>query len=619
MMSSIKFSQATSGLLFTMALIAGFIRETGFIALLDERLKPKMRAHNISHGEAIALLMLSMTNGRYTAIYDLIDNFTNVPVDLLLEREHLQAKFAQKDVILSALQAVSEYGSQKLFQEFACHAHKFFVVGSTVAIHMDSTSISLYHRLDDKDVDEDVISIPFEQLDTIQQEELKQIALQACKDGKSIKIKVGVNQDSPEQTSSSKNNDIARVLLGNSKDMRMDLGQFVIISVTDSNGIPLYFEVADGNANDKTLFAETAKEILPILSKEFSDLKYVIADSAACTQNFFNAVLANGKHVITRMPDNMKLAKEQLLFTSTSNMQPVYPEQKDGLLFKPVSAEPYEGVKVTGYLYYNPSLRATKTPTYWHKANKELKTLENELKKTFSCKADAESHFKRLKNKAKFVTILAETDPKTGEYLFDATEVMTRRGRKSKTPEKNKTRLKDISVKYSIELDIDNIKTHIDRECMYVLVTTDIKSKPSPAELSGLYKNNCQVEQLWQKLKNSRFAHKAVHITDRARMEAFLTIVGFYLLATTCLQVKLRTLATTGAIRIPKQSVASGKVRFHKVVTIANTLKFLNRVKIPSKQELRESLKIQTEYKCLEELFLCMGGTWRSIWKSCKQ
>lgn len=159
MMSGIKFSQATSGLLFTMALIAGFIRETGFIALLDERLKPKMRAHNISHGEAIALLMLSMTNGKYTAIYDLIDNFTNVPVDLLLEREHLQAKFAQKDVILSALQAVSEYGSQKLFQEFACHAHKFFVVGSTVAIHMDSTGISLYHRLDDKDVDEDVISI----------------------------------------------------------------------------------------------------------------------------------------------------------------------------------------------------------------------------------------------------------------------------------------------------------------------------------------------------------------------------------------------------------------------------------------------------------------------------
>lgn len=129
---------------------------------------------------------------------------------------------------------------------------------------------------------------------------------------------------------------------------------------------------------------------------------------------------------------------------------------------------------------------------------------------------------------------------------------MTRRGLKIKTPEKNKTRLKDIKVKYSFELDINNIKSHNAQEYMYVLVTTDTKSKPSPADLSGLHRNNCQVEQLREKLKNSRFAHKAMHITDRVRLEALLTIVGFYLLAKTCLQVKLRTIATTGAIRIPK-------------------------------------------------------------------
>lgn len=60
-------SAVTLRLFGSIALIAGFVRQIGFISFLDERLGLKQRSHSISHGEAIVLLMLALTNGKYTA------------------------------------------------------------------------------------------------------------------------------------------------------------------------------------------------------------------------------------------------------------------------------------------------------------------------------------------------------------------------------------------------------------------------------------------------------------------------------------------------------------------------------------------------------------------------
>lgn len=78
-------------------------------------------------------------------MYDLIDTLDQVPINQLLNVASMKASNAQKDVILTALYAIHAYGCEKLFHELAIYAHKFFVLGSMISVHLDLTSIVLYH------------------------------------------------------------------------------------------------------------------------------------------------------------------------------------------------------------------------------------------------------------------------------------------------------------------------------------------------------------------------------------------------------------------------------------------------------------------------------------------
>lgn len=602
--NKISLSDVTVRFFGTMALVAGFINATGFINFADERLGIKQRAHNISHGEALAMLILSLTYGKYTAIYDLIGQLRDVPVGPMLNRPDLLPCHAQKDVILTALDSLYDYGCVPFFQQFANQAHRFFVLSNTVVMHLDSTSIVLYHHIDGDD--KEVLSLALDKLPPEQQSELKKLAEIGCKDGKPIKISL----EAQEQK-----NLVIKVKNGNSKAHRPDLGQIIIISIVDGNGVPLYFSVHDGNASDKTLFADVAKRALPSIAEMYDDLKYLVCDSAGCTQNCFEAVLNANLHIITRVPDGRKLCRSCMSELSVEQMQFVDPNEPEGMRYAPVSNELYEGIKVRGYVYFNPALKSTKSATITRAADDELARVRKELNRKFKCEQDAKAHFDKVVSKTKLVSVCAETDPKTNQYIYEGKEVQAKRGRKCKNPDLNTTRLTDLRVKCSVELDKPYIEFRINQECMYMLVTTDIESNLSALELSNFYKGNVKVEQLWRSLKDCRFAHKAVKITDRKRLEAFMTVVGLYLLATSCLQAKIRTLVATGVVKIPGAVGAKEKVTYLKNPTIKSVMKCLERCSALPPGD-KDSPQRIAEYDCARSLFLSLGEPWAKLWNT---
>ena len=112
--------------------------------------------------------------------------------------------------------------------------------------------------------------------------------------------------------------------------------QFGLIGNTD--GIPLYADVHDGNTSDKEWNPTVLQKIHKQLEKaELTDGFVYVADSATMTQETLKQVKAANAYLLTRAPNQLKIVKEALQLAEapeTSWTEPFQSTEKTGATYR---------------------------------------------------------------------------------------------------------------------------------------------------------------------------------------------------------------------------------------------------------------------------------------------
>lgn len=510
-------------------LAAGFLKYTNFIKFMDERLPEKKKNYSVSHGEALAALLLTLMSGEYESLSTVHLFLKDLPIGQLLGLENyrtIKGSDFSRDVLTATLDAVASASASDLFSEFVRYAYnKFQDPSGVVSVHMDTTSIVLYHMLDDKE--EKVIEFTF---------------------GKSKKA-----QKQKEA--------LFKIIQGYSKDKRSDLGQVIVSCFTDDSGIPLNLDIHSGNASDKLTFANLAYKVLPKLKELCVGLKYLVCDSAGATHECFkNTMLIQGVDILTRLPDNFALSQRLIANADINSMEVVDPDCPEKSIRTKVTQDVlWNEVNVKAILVYNPSLRTTKTRTIQKRADKELMALQKAAKQSFMCPEDAVNHLNVLRQKAKYCEVKLLPAPQQNDNPFSTP---TKKGSKAASKinpllneyefDEKMLKQKRYCVNSSISVYQDSVDWHVERECMYVLVTTDLTSDRTASDLIQIYKKNINVESFWKKFKNCNLNLDKVFLRKRSRIKALLCLAAFNLFADICIRNKVRMMVAQNILRIPK-------------------------------------------------------------------
>ena len=103
--------------------------------------------------------------------------------------------------------------------------------------------------------------------------------------------------------------DGVRVTRGHSKDHRPDLKQILLSMLGSREGFPLWGQVHDGNASDKTLNTDVVAQIVEAFSLEERRELIHVADSAFVTAANLAAARAAGLRFISRLPETYAAAR----------------------------------------------------------------------------------------------------------------------------------------------------------------------------------------------------------------------------------------------------------------------------------------------------------------------
>lgn len=516
-------------------IMAGFIGQTALVSFFNERLG-KSKEHFINRGEVICTILLCMASGQYKSILGMLEQIKQIPVrDMLGLAPNINADDFNHDLVTDALEAIFEYGHEKLFRELAAYAipkmlGNDFAPKSAV---LDTSTIPAYHHVGETES----AAVPAGVADEIGADE-------------------NLASAQTEQEQNATANTPATIKRGHSKNRRTDLGQLIIAAVVDSMfGLPLLFTVKDGDASDKTTFAVIAGAMVKALKETFSSLQYITGDSALCTKASFDALHKNGMYCLTRVPDGYTQASDLIKnrYELGDKLQPIDYQDHDGDSYLGFLTDGVMyGYKVRLLLVDNPNLSKPKEATIRRRARKEKEALLKSLKEKFKCGPDAKEHVLKLQAKNKYcsVTPYLDEEANDGSWLFDCKSVYKRRGRPSQDAKKD---IRWIRVSCSVEIDEVKIQAAIERERCYVLVCTNLDPELTAANILGLYKGNQMIEAMWSLFKNRRMSINSINIHRPDRIEGLLTLTAMTLLANKLVEIKVRKAVEEGKFVMPDQ------------------------------------------------------------------
>ena len=151
-------------------------------------------------------------------------------------------------------------------------------------------------------------------------------------------IEVHIDSTSFHYHGQSRKEDGCEIILkkGYSRDLHPELNQAISLMLVDgSSRIPLWGKNISGNINDNTSFLDMVANSLPKLIKEqFASLKYLVGDSALCTDPILKEAAKQKIPVITRLPDKLDLAKDCYALLDKEEyrqkLKRVYEQKPDG-------------------------------------------------------------------------------------------------------------------------------------------------------------------------------------------------------------------------------------------------------------------------------------------------
>ncbi|MCC7469251.1 MAG: IS1634 family transposase [Burkholderiaceae bacterium] len=254
-----------------LGVIAAIVTGMGIVDLVNERL-PKLRHHKLTHGDVVLAIILNGLGFTQRRLYLFPAYFENKAVRRLFGKD-IDAKDFTDDVVGRTLDAIKEYGPEKLFQELISQVFLKNKLGYH-RVHLDTTNFSVhgaYHTISDK------ATITIEK--------------------------------------------------GYPKDGRWELNRFGIGLIVNQIGVPLFMQLLSGSDNDKVVLPAMLDRFRSQV--EFSEPLYCIADSAFYTEKTINRVL-DGVFYITLVPgtvgEQQELLTQDLPFTPMSDPRYSYYE-----------------------------------------------------------------------------------------------------------------------------------------------------------------------------------------------------------------------------------------------------------------------------------------------------
>jgi transposase len=247
-----------------LGIIASIIDWMEIVDLVNDRL-PKHRHHKVTHGDVVKALILNGLGFVQRRLYLFPEYFENKAVHRLFGKDITAEDFTD-DVIGRTLDAIKEYGPEKLFQEII----------SQVFI---KTKLN-YHRI---------------HLDTT-----------------NFSVHGAYNKTSDEAT--------INIVKGYPKDGRWELNRFGIGLIVNQIGVPLFMQLLSGNENDKAVLPEMLARFRSQV--QFSEPLYCTGDSAFYTENTIKKI-SDDVFFITLIPgtvgEQQALLRQDISFSPTSD------------------------------------------------------------------------------------------------------------------------------------------------------------------------------------------------------------------------------------------------------------------------------------------------------------
>jgi transposase len=308
---------------------------------------------------------------------------------------------------------------------------------------------------------------------------------------------------------------------GHSKDRREDKKQ-IKFGIGCANGLVIDATVLSGNKDDKTYNTDTISALDATLHNLNVDKGnfYYIADSALFSKENLDLSTEKGIKLITRIPDNVLIAKESMeeavdILDTLENIEIINAKGKPkpySLLEKTCIYHEHE-LRLT--VCYSPSLKASKEKTADKAIKKEMERITKVskvlTKREFACEEDANREIQKINSKGfkklKYHDI---------NYSLRREE-RRKRGRPAKG-EDNKI----LGYRYFIELSpvLNQEKTTkaINKACCFVLCSNDLGM--TGEALLREYKTQDSVEKKFQQLKSPQFVN-SIFLESPERIEAF--------------------------------------------------------------------------------------------------
>ncbi len=483
-------------------LMAGFFKHIGFAEELN-RLIPKVGSHSLGYGEQLAATGIMLSTGEYKSLNSLPRDMAKYPLQELVgvSQDIPIEDFGARDAISEGLSQMFLLNLPKLYDTFLGRALKLIPGLKLEVAHIDSTNNS--------------VSRPPSQ---------------------------------PQEKSQDKQ-PIALVH-GKSKSHQDHLPQYTVLTLNEEKtGIPLMPQIADGNVSDYAQFPKFLDAMLPaVQSRLESSLKYISGDSALFSPAAFYTAQSHGIYLVTRKPDKFKEAQQAFADRELDGgLVPIYPDDSDsGALSrnKHMSDQPmgkwinvspieYEDedtgnktvIPLKGLLIHNPKLLKTKIRTCSRKAEKEKEDIRKTLKRArFKCSDDAHFFLESIKSGLSF----CEIKPLDDHSLVEAYTKKSARKAASGSSE-------EFRIFASVIINEALVTEKAEQECLFVLVTSDVKRDWSMRELLEIYRGNQVVEDFWTVLKDKQLFLPALYLQKEERIEALLwllqiVVLGYYII-----------------------------------------------------------------------------------------
>lgn len=469
-----------------LGLVAGMCRELKIAEIIDKHL-PSNRI--VSHGTAVCAMILNGLGFVNQRLYLTEHFFQNKPVSRLLGVDIL-AEHLNDDTLGRTLDALHEYGLSKLYGEIALNTVTLLKL-SPSSLHLDGTSFHV--------------------------------------DGN-----YNHGEEPPEG--------VIRITQGYSRDHRPDLNQVVLNLIMESQAkIPLHFQLAHGNSNDKTNFESIISSHLTYLKTVFPKSHFV-ADGALYIQENLPK-LQKVTLFVSRVPATIKEVQD-LIQTHTSLEG--FERLNEHYSVLEVESQ-YGGVPQRWLLFHSQFAVKRSIQTVqrrWFKTSKlEEKKFKSLNRTLFACPKEAQ---RALDSFQKSLSTSSLKDP---QILQEAH--YHQRGRPSEKKEPTHIGYRITGILFS---SLERYQQRLDQQGFFVLATNDLNRQDfPPLKVLESYKDQSGVERGFRFLKTPEFLASSFFVHRPERLMAILMIMTLCLMVYAALEYRVQNALSESQQKVPNQ------------------------------------------------------------------